>query len=86
MKVNKSKCEVLTVTRKRLPIVLNYTVHDQTLNRVKHTKYAPQIQIARCVPHIKNKQWVKSFLNIWPALQNALSVPILNAEIFLSFR
>ena len=33
------KCEALTVIRKRLPIVLNYTIHDQILNRVKYTKY-----------------------------------------------
>ena len=31
------ECEVLTVTLQRLPIVFIYTMHDQTLNRVKDT-------------------------------------------------
>ena len=39
MNFNPSKCEVLTVTRKKLPIVFNYTMHALILNRVKDTKY-----------------------------------------------
>ena len=36
---NPSKCEVLTVTRKKQPTLFNYSMHDQILNRVKSTKY-----------------------------------------------
>ena len=36
---NPIKCEVLTVTRKRLLIIFNYTMHAQILNRVNETKY-----------------------------------------------
>ncbi len=39
MEFNASKCETLTVTRKRLPIVHNYTLHGETLKRVTSTKY-----------------------------------------------
>ena len=39
MNFNSSKCEVLTVTGKILPIVFNYTMHTQILNRVKYAKY-----------------------------------------------
>ena len=39
MSFNPSKCEVLTVTRKKQPTLFNYTMHDQILNRVKSTKY-----------------------------------------------
>ena len=31
--------QVLTVTRKILPVVFNDAVYNQTLNRVKYTKY-----------------------------------------------
>ena len=36
---NPSKCEVLTVTRKKQPTLFNYSMHDQIFNRVKSTKY-----------------------------------------------
>ena len=39
MSFNQSKCEVLTVTRKKQPTLFNYSMHDQILNRVKSTKY-----------------------------------------------
>ena len=39
MSFNPSKCEVLTVIRKRLPIIHDYCMHNQKLNRVKDTKY-----------------------------------------------
>ena len=39
MNFNPSKCEVLTVTRKKQPTLFNYSMHDQILNGVKSTKY-----------------------------------------------
>ena len=39
MSFNPSKCEVLTVTRKKQPALFNYSMHDQILNKVKSTKY-----------------------------------------------
>ena len=39
MSFNQSKCEVLTVTRKKQPTLFNYSMHDQIFNRVKSTKY-----------------------------------------------
>ena len=39
MSFNPSKCEVLTVTRKKQPTLFTYIMHDQILNRVKSTKY-----------------------------------------------
>ena len=39
MEFNPSKCEALSVTRKKSPTVYSYTLHDQILNRVKSTKY-----------------------------------------------
>ena len=39
MSFNPSKCEVLTVTRKKQPTLFNYSMHNQILNRVKSTKY-----------------------------------------------
>ena len=39
MSFNPSKCEVLTVTRKKQPTLFNYIMHEQILNRVKSTKY-----------------------------------------------
>ena len=38
MSFNTSKCEVLTVTRKKQPTLFNFSMHDQILNRVKSTK------------------------------------------------
>ena len=32
MSFNPSKCEVLTVTHKKQPILCNYSIHDQNLN------------------------------------------------------
>ena len=39
MEFNASKCEVLTVTNKRSPIVTNYILHGQALKNVKSAKY-----------------------------------------------
>ena len=36
---NPSKCEILSVTRKRCSTAYSYTLHGHTLNRVKSTKY-----------------------------------------------
>ena len=38
MSFNTSKCEVLTVTRKKQPTLFNFSMHDIILNRVKSTK------------------------------------------------
>ena len=39
MEFNPSKCEILSVTRKKSPTAYSYTLHGHTLNRVKSTKY-----------------------------------------------
>ena len=39
MEFNPIKCESLTVTRKRSPVIYHYSLHGLTLNRVKSTKY-----------------------------------------------
>ena len=39
MSFNPSKCEVLTVTRKKRLTLFTYIMHDQIFNRVKSTKY-----------------------------------------------
>ena len=36
---NPSKCEILSVTRKKSATAYDYTLHGHTLNRVKSTKY-----------------------------------------------
>ena len=36
---NPRKCEVLTVTRNKQPTLLNCSIHDKILNRVKNKKY-----------------------------------------------
>ena len=39
MEFNASKCEVLSVTNKRSPIVANYILHGQALKNIKTAKY-----------------------------------------------
>ena len=40
MDFNPSKCEIISVTRKRSHTAYSYTLHGYTLNRVKSTKYS----------------------------------------------
>ena len=39
MQFNPDKCEVLTVTNERKPTQFDYTIHGQTLQKVKNSKY-----------------------------------------------
>lgn len=39
MEFNTGKCEILTVTKKRKPLIQNYSLHGHVLQRVKSTKY-----------------------------------------------
>ena len=39
MEFHPGKCEVLSVSRKRKPTVINYTLHGVALKRVQHAKY-----------------------------------------------
>ena len=39
MAFNPSKCEIISITRKKKPLQTAYTIHGHTLNKVKKGKY-----------------------------------------------
>ena len=57
MSFNVSKCNILTITNKRKPILFDYQLHDQSLKRVKSAKYLG-------VELTENMKWDKHIANI----------------------
>ena len=66
MEFNPSKCEILSVTRKRSPTAYSYTLHGHTLNRVKSTKHLG-------LPITSDLNWNKHINNITARANPSLS-------------